>query len=158
MDQLNVATRLTQWPEVAIASRPMAAAEVPTGQQIRRAREARRWTQEDLARELGVGTRSIGRWERGEAVPRSAIGALQQVLGLGDETSTQPPHVPSVTEASNAELIAELARRLAQNRSEGDIAPVRPPERLRWPKSSAPSQRRNTQKVDDAKKPGENRA
>lgn len=158
MDRLNVATRLTQWPEVALASGPMAPAEVPTGQEIRRAREARRWTQEELARELGVGTRSIGRWERGEAVPRSAIGALQQVLGLTGATSAQPPHVPSVTEASDAELIAEIARRLAQTRTEGDMTPVRPPERLRWPKSSAPSQRRTTQKIDDAKKSGETHA
>lgn len=36
----------------------------------------------DLARELHVGVRSIGRWERGEAVPRSSIGAIELLLGI----------------------------------------------------------------------------
>src|SRR5262249_27062052 len=51
------------------------------GVRIRRARERKRWSQEELAAALDVGARSVGRWERGEAVPRSSIGALEQVLG-----------------------------------------------------------------------------
>ncbi len=52
------------------------------GLRIRRARERLRWSQADLARAVGAGTRSVGRWERGEAVPRNAIGAIEAVLGV----------------------------------------------------------------------------
>jgi transcriptional regulator with XRE-family HTH domain len=73
----------------------MAAGEI--GTQIRRAREIRRWKQRDLAEALGVGLRTVGSWERGEAVPRSSIGALEAVLGISlsdsepeDEVYTDP--------------------------------------------------------------------
>jgi transcriptional regulator with XRE-family HTH domain len=52
------------------------------GPQIRRARERRRWTQQQLADALDVGLRTVGGWERGEAVPRNSIGALEDVLGI----------------------------------------------------------------------------
>jgi len=68
-------------PEVASHDVRVDAAEL--GHRIRRARERRRWTQAQLAETLGVGVRSVGRWERGEVVPRSTIGALEQVLGIG---------------------------------------------------------------------------
>ena len=56
------------------------------GLRIRRARERKRWSQQELADALGVGSRSVGRWERGEAVPRSSIGALEEVLGVNLDT------------------------------------------------------------------------
>ena len=62
------------------------------GLRIRRARERRRWSQQRLADELGVGIRTVGRWERGEAEPRNAIGALDDVLGLNLDDS--PPVDP----------------------------------------------------------------
>lgn len=65
------------------------------GLRIRRARERRRWSQQQLAAAFPPdpqgrrpSLRSIGRWERGEAVPRGAIGALEDILGVkltGDE-------------------------------------------------------------------------
>ena len=69
-----------------------AMADTDLGTRIRRARERKRWTQEQLAAELEVGPRSVGRWERGEAVPRSSIGALEQVLGvsLADDDDQDP--------------------------------------------------------------------
>jgi transcriptional regulator with XRE-family HTH domain len=55
-------------------------AETDLGTRIRRARERKRWSQVQLAAALGVGTRSVGRWERGEAIPRSSLGALEAAL------------------------------------------------------------------------------
>ena len=58
------------------------------GTRIRRAREAKGYSQQELADRMprrpdgrrSASIRSVGRWERGEAVPRSALGALQEVL------------------------------------------------------------------------------
>jgi DNA-binding transcriptional regulator YiaG len=84
---------------------------VVTGRDIRRARERRRLSQEELAALLQVSSKSIGRWERGETIPKSALGALEQVLALGDH-----PDEPTLSEASNAELLAEVARRMEHKR------------------------------------------
>jgi transcriptional regulator with XRE-family HTH domain len=72
------------------------------GTRIRRAREAKGWSQEDLARALpkrpdgrGTGTRSIGRWERGETVPRGALGALEVVLAPYFTVNGTPPPPPT---------------------------------------------------------------
>ena len=51
------------------------------GTRIKRARERHGWSQQQLADAVGKGVRSVGRWERGETVPKSAIGALEHVLG-----------------------------------------------------------------------------
>lgn len=57
------------------------------GERIKDARERRGWTQQEVAdaltRQRGgrtVGVRSVGRWERGESVPRNAMGALKAVF------------------------------------------------------------------------------
>jgi ribosome-binding protein aMBF1 (putative translation factor) len=50
------------------------------GIRIRRARERKRWTQQQLADKLGAAVRAVGSWERGESVPRNAIGALEELL------------------------------------------------------------------------------
>lgn len=60
------------------------------GTRIKRARERMRWSQQRLADELGVGVRSVGSWERGETVPRNAIGALEEVLGVDLTGDAQP--------------------------------------------------------------------
>ena len=75
------------------------------GTQIRAAREARGWTQEDLAREVGVGSRTIGNWERGETIPKNRLGRLVEIFGEG----TSDP----VRAASDVELLSELLRRAA---------------------------------------------
>lgn len=95
-----------QWPLVSLHSGVMV-----TGNDIRKARERRRLSQEELAGLLEVSSKSIGRWERGETIPKSALGAIEQVLNLGDR-----PDEPGLSEASDAELLAEVALRLEQRK------------------------------------------
>ena len=93
-------------------------------------------TQEELARAIGVGTRTIGRWERGESVPRSAAGALEKILRLREGDA--PPAEPTLPEATDAELVAEIARRLSRGASaHGGTGGDLPAEHYRWPKANA---------------------
>ena len=48
---------------------------------LRALREARRWTQADLARLLGTDTVTVSRWERGVSHPRPA--ARRRLCSLG---------------------------------------------------------------------------
>ncbi len=57
---------------------------------LRQLREARGWTQLDLALRLGVAINTVGKWERGVLVPSEANRYRLMVLF----TST-PPHMPS---------------------------------------------------------------
>jgi transcriptional regulator with XRE-family HTH domain len=77
------------------------------GLQIRRAREARGWTQEELAQHLGVGHRTVGNWERGATIPKNRAGMLEALFA--DETA----EADAIRAASDAELLAELMRRTA---------------------------------------------
>lgn len=52
------------------------------GKRIRRHREARRLTQEELADALGVSKKSVGHWETGKHHPRNALGALEDLWGI----------------------------------------------------------------------------
>jgi transcriptional regulator with XRE-family HTH domain len=72
------------------------------GTRIRRAREAKGWSQQDLAGKMpkrpdgrGTGVRSVGRWERGETVPRSALGALEVVLSPYFTVNGTAPPAPA---------------------------------------------------------------
>jgi transcriptional regulator with XRE-family HTH domain len=47
-----------------------------TPDQLKAFRTARKWTQKQLASELGVGLRTIVRWERGEARIPTLVGKL----------------------------------------------------------------------------------
>lgn len=90
------------------------------GMRIRRARERKRWSQRQLADAVSAGTRTVGRWERGEAVPRNRIGTLEQVLGIrlsegGDEEEryTDPAEVaiweiPALPASEKRVFIAQL--------------------------------------------------
>lgn len=42
-------------------------------------------TQQQLADEVGVSMRTIGNWERNEAIPRNRMGALMEALEMGDQ-------------------------------------------------------------------------
>lgn len=81
------------------------------GLRIRRARERKRWNQQQLADAIGVGVRSVGRWERG-TVPRNAIGALEDVLGV-DLTSTAAPD-PVVEAILGLDLPPAVAAKLIE--------------------------------------------
>lgn len=82
-----------------------------TGDEIRRARERAGLTQEQLGRLVGVSLRTIGNWERG-ATPISARqqARLQSALGLDAESDKGVP----LSEVSDVELLAEIARRFAR--------------------------------------------
>jgi hypothetical protein len=80
-----------------------------TGEQIRQERERRKLTQEQLAKAIGVGQRTIGNWERGETVPLNRMGRLRDFFGIdADESSDPIRNAPDVT------LLAELLRRAAE--------------------------------------------
>src|SRR5690242_4434635 len=60
----------------------------PIGTRIKRARERQkpRMTQQQLADLIGVSQKTVDNWENDRSYPRSAIGALEEVLGkLVDE-------------------------------------------------------------------------
>jgi transcriptional regulator with XRE-family HTH domain len=50
------------------------------------AREARFWTQAELAEKVGVTARAVQRWEHGDSQPQfSAVRALADVLGMSPD-------------------------------------------------------------------------
>jgi len=52
------------------------------GQKIREAREGAKLSQEQLAREIGTGVRSVSRWETGVSEPRfSHVSVIALVTG-----------------------------------------------------------------------------
>lgn len=151
MCELSGQDRVPQWPKVAVGFGLMPTSRPPTGDEIRRAREARRMTQADLATSLGVGKRTIGRWERSESVPRSALGALIRVLDLPSITdhpdgASDAPPMPdeqietALRQASHLQILGELARRIQAAQPPPGTPPQVPQVHLRWPKASAPDQ------------------
>jgi transcriptional regulator with XRE-family HTH domain len=56
--------------------------EIPIGKAIARARQRKRWTQEDLARVVGVSRPTVADWERGEHYPLRYLGAIEEALGI----------------------------------------------------------------------------
>lgn len=78
---------------------------------IRRAREKRGWTQEQLAKALGVSVMTIRNWEAGRHAPKNALARVEEVLGI-DTDETPQANTPPVTQASDAQLIGELLNRL----------------------------------------------
>lgn len=78
------------------------------GDEIRRLREARGLTQQQLAQTIGVGMRTVGNWERGETIPRNRLGMLRDFFGLDAAASDDP-----IRTASEVTLLAELMRRAA---------------------------------------------
>jgi transcriptional regulator with XRE-family HTH domain len=78
------------------------------GSRIKRARERRRWTQQELAYQLGVDRKTVDNWENGRTRPRSSAGAIEAVLGIRlDGADEAPPGTGPV-------IPADLERRLAQ--------------------------------------------
>jgi transcriptional regulator with XRE-family HTH domain len=56
--------------------------ETPTGIMIKRARERKRWTQQQLADALSVSKATVARWESGEHFPLRTAGAIEEALGI----------------------------------------------------------------------------
>ncbi len=88
-----------------------------TGDEIRAARERAGLTQQQLAATLGVSTRTVGNWERGETIPRNRRGAIRSALSgqLGRSDT------PALDAASDAELLAEIARRFARTEHRKEV-------------------------------------
>lgn len=65
----------------------------PIGLKIRRARERLRISQVKLAVMVGVSQKTIDNWENDRSYPRSAIGALEEILGplTADRTPAAQP-------------------------------------------------------------------
>ncbi len=77
------------------------------GDEIRRLREAKGWTQPELARAIKVSPRTISNWERGESVPRNRMGMLESLFG--DVINPDAPD--PLREATDFALLSELLRR-----------------------------------------------
>jgi len=66
---------------------------------LRQLREERGWTQETLARRLGVGQTAVSAWERGERVPRQrSILRLADLFGVPVAVITFGPAEPASQE------------------------------------------------------------
>lgn len=83
------------------------------GERIRTAREAAGLSQRALADLVHVDQRTIGNWERGKALPRSTLGALEHALGVTLRGSP-PRDTPRIDEATDAQLVSEFTGRLAE--------------------------------------------
>lgn len=105
-----------------------------TPDEIRRRRNERGLSQEELAETLQVSRRAVTNWETGAAEPRGkSIRGLDRVLG---DTSTAPE--VSLRGATLMDLLAEIARRFA----EAERSPterIGPAERLKFPRADAPT-------------------
>jgi transcriptional regulator with XRE-family HTH domain len=112
-----------------------------TPEEIRRRRDARGLSQQDLADALQVSRRAITNWETGAAEPRGkSLRGLDRVLG--DTTTPET----SLRDATVLELLAELAGRYAALEAathRGD-QPAGEPRRYTWYKDDAPTARRTT--------------
>lgn len=104
------------WPKVAVDSLFMI-----TGKDLRRAREARRLSRRQAAEILKIGERTLGRWET-DGIPEAGVPAVEDFI--------KPPRrkgEPTLSEATDAEFIAEMARRLGQSVEEGPRKRRSPP-------------------------------
>jgi transcriptional regulator with XRE-family HTH domain len=90
----------------------------PVGERIRAAREAKGWSQAELAAGLGVTVTTISRWERGTAVPqRSVLRTLSRALDCSPELSSDPVSTPRPARRRRASIEAasiRIARGLAE--------------------------------------------
>lgn len=98
------------------------AADTRIGTTIRRARERKRWTQQQLADAIGVNIKSVDNWENGRTSPRSSIGALEDVLGISlgdDEAPVIPPDLQRRIDALSPDEQAYVIDRLTRRRGPG---------------------------------------
>lgn len=85
------------------------------GEAIRTARVRRGLTQEQLGRALPqqVHAKTVSKWERGLAVPRGQLPALEDALGIR-LTNRPVAHATDPASLSNAELMTLLMRTVAE--------------------------------------------
>lgn len=96
------------------------------GERIRRLREQRRWSQQQLGDLLGVSTKSVSNWERGRNIPRNSMGALSELFGVDIEAPAAGPADPVEVALRQSELrewrqdrvLSEYKRNLYEQRTE----------------------------------------
>lgn len=74
------------------------------GAQIRQARKRRRMTQAQLAKALGVSPRTIGNWERDEAMPQNPE-IIEDFLGIDLNADLEVREVPPPAGAGAARAL-----------------------------------------------------
>jgi len=94
---------------------------VITARQIREARKRAGWSQAELAKRVRVSGRTVGGWERGESAPGMSEPRLLDALRpyIGSESATGDH---SLRRTSDAELLAEIARRFSRDTKEAGSA------------------------------------
>lgn len=70
-------------------------------------------TQAELAELVGRDQKTVRNWEAGR-VPRNAIGAIEKALGISLTDSVDRATSPRLDDATDAEVLASLAGRLAE--------------------------------------------
>ena len=123
-----------------------------TPEEIRRRRDAKGYSQEELGQRLGehlgkpVSRRAITNWEAGSATPHGRnLRALDLVLG--DEPDAKDP---PISQASFMDLIAEITRRYARAATpRGETPQELPLVRYTWSTEDAPSGRRTAAEAQD---------
>ena len=95
-------------PEISRESQRML-----TGEQIRTARKRAGMSQGQLAKAVGASLRAVGSWERDGNSPNLAEVRLREVLDPYLE-DTAVIAGPGLEDASDAQLLAEIARRFAR--------------------------------------------
>jgi transcriptional regulator with XRE-family HTH domain len=94
-----------------------------TGERIKMLRKRKGWTQDELAKRMGVSRVTIGSWETGKVIPKIesvqemavALGSTPAYINLGDETPApmveKHEHKTVVIAASPAKRVSGSDRR-----------------------------------------------
>jgi transcriptional regulator with XRE-family HTH domain len=93
-------------------------------------------SQMQLAKMVGAGVRSVGRWERGKAVPRSHIGSLEAVLGISLTEEAAEPWYDENDPVERA--IAEDSRIQPEARRRKYVADLRAQRMQHLPRAQEP--------------------
>lgn len=155
MTQVDMQARGRTWPKMAVHSPHMTG----RGARIKLERKRRRLSQMDLHKLTGVGLRTIGRIEAGEAENSPSLDILEAYFGIDtlpaadrDDTPTAGAGVDGDPDGleryTTTELLAEALRRIAHLEAavRGADTPPPPPRPLgtvRWSTADAPSARRD---------------
>jgi transcriptional regulator with XRE-family HTH domain len=79
----------------------------PVGMAIKRGRERLRMTQAQLGDAIGVTQKTIDNWEHDRRYPKSAIGALENVLGISLDDGTAATATLEPTDLWEAAVLAD---------------------------------------------------
>lgn len=77
-------------------------------------------TQQELAAAIGVGSRTVSNWERGETVPKNRMGMLRKFFGIpagAENGGNGEPRSDADLLAEASQIIAELSRRALRRTS-----------------------------------------